>query len=114
MAKRKGDGIFWSVFKFFVAVVGLILILVGLIVSPSPVPFGFVPFVIGLLLLSAAAPDLIRWLRRRWRWLDRQLKRLEKQLPKWIARHLRRSGVNGDDEEETDEDDDAAARRSAR
>ena len=89
-------------FKFLVTLFALTLMLIGIIVAPSPIPFGVVFFFIGFFLLAATAPDMVRWLRRRWRWLDRRLKKLEEKLPRWLANILRRSDV--DDREEEDED----------
>lgn len=88
-----------SLFKFLVTLFAILLIFIGIIVAPSPVPFGIIFIVIGFFLLTAVAPDLVRWLRRHWRWLDRNLKKVEKRLPEWIARHLRKTGVDDDVEE---------------
>ena len=87
------------IFKFLVTLFAIIMILVGLVMTPTPVPFGIVFVLLGFMLLAAVAPDFLRWLRRRWRWLDRQLKRLEKRMPKWLGRHLRKSDVDEDDSE---------------
>ncbi len=100
MSKSTPVGIFWSLFKIVVAIFAILLIIIGIVVAPSPVPFGIVFIVLGFFLLSAVAPDLIRWLRRRWRWFDRQLTKLEKRLPAWIARQLRRSKVPEEDDGE--------------
>ena len=70
-------------FKFLVTIFAIFLIIVGLVVTPTPVPFGIIFVIIGLFLLAAVSPDIMRWLRRRWRWLDRQLKKLQySELPK--------------------------------
>lgn len=98
MPQAKAGSIFWSLFKFAVSLFALLLILIGIIIAPSPAPFGIIFIALGFLLLSASAPDLIRWLRRRWRWFDRSLTKLEKRMPRWIARQLRRSAL--DDEED--------------
>lgn len=81
----------FAVFKFAVAVFAVILILVGAIITPTPIPFGVVFMAIGFLLLAAVAPAFVRWLRRRMRWFDRLIHWLEKRLPEWIARPLRES-----------------------
>lgn len=80
----------------------IILIVIGLIAMAAPTPFGFVFVALGFALLTAVAPDFVRWLRRRWRWLDRILQQLEKVLPDWLAKHLRKSGENGDDQARAD------------
>ncbi len=80
-----------AIFKGLVAMFAIVMIVIGIIVAPSPLPFGLIFIAIGFFLLAAVAPDLVRWLRRRWKWLDRQVKRLEKILPDWLAKHLRKS-----------------------
>lgn len=86
-------------FKFLVTLFAIILIIVGAIMTPTPVPFGIIFVIIGFFLLAAVSPDLMRWLRRRWGWLDRQLIKLERKLPRWLARQLRKSGVKEDESE---------------
>ena len=87
-------------FKFLVTVFAIILIVAGVILAPTPAPFGIVFILIGFFLLAAVSPDLMRWLRRRWRWLDRQLIKLERKLPRWLARQLRKSDIPADEESE--------------
>lgn len=77
--------------RILVTILASVLIVVGIVWTISPLPFGFVLVVLGVLLLAAAAPVVLRWFRRRWRWLDRKLARLQEILPRWLARHLRRS-----------------------
>lgn len=77
------------VFRLAVSLFAVLLILFGLVWTISPIPFGFVIFIFGFLLLLAAAPGEIRWLRKRWRWFDRAMHGLEKRLPNWIAKRLR-------------------------
>ena len=89
-------------FRFALTIFAFILIIVGVITTPTPVPFGIIFIVLGLLLLSSVAPNVVRWLRRHWRWFDRQMLRVEKRLPNWIAKHLRKSHVEREDEEEAE------------
>ena len=98
--RSHATGLFRSVFKFLVSIFAILLIIIGIIVAPSPIPFGIIFISIGFLLLSASAPDLIRWLRRRWRWFDRQLKKLEAKAPRWLARQLHRSDIGEIDKDE--------------
>ena len=100
MAKQHSTGFLASLFKFLVAAFGVLLIVIGIIVAPSPIPFGIIFILLGFFLLTAAAPDFVRWVRRHWRWMDRKLLGLEKRLPKWLARQLRRSAPKNDKEEE--------------
>ncbi|HXI86294.1 MAG TPA: hypothetical protein VNH64_02465 [Parvularculaceae bacterium] len=83
-------------FRIALVIFAALLIVAGAALTISPVPFGFVLVLIGLLLLAAVAPAFIRWVRRHWPWFDRQMRRLEKRLPKWLAKPLR----NTDFEEE--------------
>jgi membrane protein YdbS with pleckstrin-like domain len=94
-----GVRVFRAIFKALVTLFALLLIAIGILVTPSPIPFGIVFIAIGFLLLVAVAPDMVRWLRRRWRWFDRQMKKLEKKLPEWIAKQLRKSDVERNDDD---------------
>ncbi|MGE0408205.1 MAG: hypothetical protein AB7P23_02960 [Amphiplicatus sp.] len=85
-------------FKIAVGLFALLLMIAGLAWIWSPVPFGFVLFLIGLLLLTAVAPAFVRAVRRRWRWFDRQMHKLEKRLPEWMAKALRASDYEHEDE----------------
>lgn len=100
-------------FRFALTIFAIALIVFGVIMTISPIPFGFVFVVLGFLLLAAVAPAFLRWFRKRWRWLDRKLDRLQETLPGWLARHLRKSDIDHDDEEkdEDDEEEKSAARR---
>ena len=50
--------IFFGIFKFAVAVFAWLLIVVGVILTPSPIPFGIIFIAIGLALMVAVAPDV--------------------------------------------------------
>ena len=87
-------------YKFLVTIFAIILIFAGIVLAPTPAPFGIILILIGFLLLAAVSPDMMRWLRRRWRWLDRQLIKLERILPRWLARQLRKSDIEKDEKEQ--------------
>lgn len=69
----------------------IFLIVFGIIWTISPIPFGFIFIILGILLLAAVAPGFLRWFRKYWRWLDAVLDRLQNFLPRWLAAPLRRS-----------------------
>ncbi len=92
------------VFRIAVSLFALLLIGFGLVLTISPIPFGFVLVVIGFLLFATVAPAEVRWLRKRWRWFDRAMHALEKRLPEWIARRLRVSDYDHSEDEEGPED----------
>ncbi|OFX01773.1 MAG: hypothetical protein A3E78_03970 [Alphaproteobacteria bacterium RIFCSPHIGHO2_12_FULL_63_12] len=98
------------VFRIAVSIFALLLIGFGLVVTISPIPFGFIIVAIGFLLFVAVSPGEVRWLRRRWRWFDKMMHRLEKRLPEWIAKRLRVS----DYDHAEDEDEPPAPKRSRR
>ena len=67
------------------------LIVIGVVTSISPVPFGFVLVVIGVIVLALADPrarPVLRWLRRRWPWLNRRLRGAQAKAPTAIAEPL--------------------------
>ena len=88
------------IFRFLVSVFAVALIGFGAIWTFSPIPFGFIFVIFGVLLLASVAPAQVRSLRKRWRWFDRAIHALEKRLPKWIARRLRDSDYDHDENEE--------------
>lgn len=87
-------------FRIAVTLFAILLILFGAIWTISPIPFGFIILILGFLLLLAAAPGEVRWLRRRWRAFDRAMHALEKRLPEWLAKRLRATDHNHDEEPE--------------
>lgn len=89
-------------FRVAVSVFAVLLMLVGVILAPSPVPFGIIIFALGFFLLVSVAPAFVRGVRRRWRWFDRQMHRLEDRLPEWLAAPLRASDFNHEEEETED------------
>lgn len=100
-----------TVFRIAVSTFALLLIGFGLVLTISPIPFGFVIVITGFLLFVSVAPAEVRWLRRHWRWFDRAMHRLEKRLPEWIAKRLR---VTDYDHSEDEESAGAKARGEAR
>jgi len=87
------------VFRIAVSVFALLLIGFGVVLTISPIPFGFVIVIAGILLFVCVAPAEVRWLRKRWRWFDRAMHGLEDRLPPWIAKRLRVSDYDhGEDE----------------
>lgn len=88
------------IFRIAVTAFAVLLILFGAIWTLSPIPFGFIFLILGFLLLVAAAPGEVRWLRKRWRSFDRAMHGLEKRLPEWIARRLRATDDDHDGAEE--------------
>lgn len=92
--------LFRAIFKALVTMFAMLMILIGIIVAPSPIPFGFVFIILGFLLLVAVAPDIVRWLRRHWRWFDRRMAKLEKKLPKWLAKQFRKTRTRREEDED--------------
>lgn len=89
-----------TVFRIAVSAFALLLIGFGLVVTISPIPFGFVIVIIGFLLFVSVAPAEVRWLRKHWRWFDKAMHRLEKRLPEWIAKRLRVTDYDHSEDEE--------------
>lgn len=107
---KNGDSAFSLIFRAAVAAFALILIFFGMILTISPIPFGFIIVIAGFLLFVSVAPGQVRWLRRNWGWFDRTMHRLEKRLPQWIAKRLRDTDF---DHENEDRDFKAERRRKA-
>lgn len=87
-----------AVFRFAVAVFAVMLILAGLVLMPSPIPFGIVFIGLGIILLALVMPSAIRFMRR-WRPFDKIMHWLERHLPAWLAEKLRNTDVEHDDEQ---------------
>jgi len=80
-----------AILKFLIFLFAVMLIIFGVIAAVTPIPFGLIFIAIGFFLLTAVSPSLMGRIRRRWPWLDRRLKMLDAKLPRWLARHLRKS-----------------------
>ena len=79
------------VIRLGAALIAIVLIVVGVLTSISPVPLGFVLVLVGIVVLALADPHarpMLRWLRRRWPWLDRRLRGAQKKAPTAIAEPL--------------------------
>lgn len=87
------------IFRITVSLFALLLIAFGLVVTISPIPFGFIIVIVGFLLFVSVAPAEVRWLRRRWRWFDKSMHSLEKRLPRWLAKRLRESDYDHAEDE---------------
>lgn len=86
-----------AVFRFAVAVFAVVMIIAGLVLMPSPIPFGIVFVSLGFILLALVAPSAIRFMRR-WRPFDRLMHWLERHLPEWLAEKLRKTDIDHDDD----------------
>lgn len=73
------------------SLIGMVLVLLGLVVLPLPIPFGAVMIVGGLALMVWANPWIARWIRR-WRRnstrFDAAIGKVARFLPKWLQRRL--------------------------
>jgi uncharacterized membrane protein YbaN (DUF454 family) len=85
-----------TLIRILLVLLALALIVVGVIWTISPIPFGFVLIIVGLLVLASQAPRFVRWLRRRWKWFDRVLNALQRWLPRFLTRPLRESSPDKD------------------
>lgn len=69
--------------------VGSVLLVLGIIIAPTPIPIGVFLIAIGLFILtrdSERAREAVRWTRRRIGALDRGLRKVEPRLPRAVAR----------------------------
>lgn len=94
-------------FRIATAILAFAFIFFGVIAMIAPTPFGFVLVFMGILLLSASMPGVLRWWRRFWPWLDRRLDAIQENGPRWLRRLLRRSDPQDDEDSENDDKDDA-------
>ncbi len=73
------------------SLIGMVLVLLGLVVLPLPIPFGAVMIVGGLALMVWANPWIARRIRR-WRRnstrFDAAIGKVARFLPKWLQRRL--------------------------
>ena len=90
------------ILNFLVAIFAILLILVGLVAAISPIPFGLLFILLGLILLGVVIPPMrpvLRGMRRRWGWLDDRLDELQEELPEGIADPLRESDPCEEDQD---------------
>lgn len=70
---------------------GSILVVVGAILTPTPIPIGLILLTIGLALLAPYVPfvqALLRSIRRKWPNVDGSLRRHRDQMPEIIRRTI--------------------------
>lgn len=103
-----------AAFRILLTIFALFLIAGGIVLSISPIPFGFVFILLGFFLLVCVAPAFVRFFRRRWRWLDRRMHWLERKLPGFLAKPLRASDYEHEDEDDEEKKRRAKARRARR
>lgn len=79
----------------------LVLIVIGVILFPLPIPFGLAMIVTGLAMLVSSSPVVARWLkrlRRRNQGTDRAIRTIESGLPEVLAGPLRTTDPESPDE----------------
>lgn len=80
--------------KMFSIVAGVVLVLVGLVVFPMPIPLGAIMIVCGLVLLvsaSATAAHCLKTLRPRHQGANQMIQTVEDRLPESWKKAFRRS-----------------------
>jgi len=68
---------------------GSLLVLLGLIITPMPIPLGIILIILGLSMLVSSLPvvrDFLRNLRRRYRVLSGKLNHIKRYLPAFARR----------------------------
>lgn len=53
-----------GIVRMTILVVGILLIVVGIPVTPLPIPFGLPMIITGFLMVASVSPGLQRWIRR--------------------------------------------------
>lgn len=72
-------------------VVGSVLVLSGIVLTPTPIPIGLILLTIGLALLAPYMPPvqrLVRYMRRRWPNIDTSLRRNHHRFPPVIRKTI--------------------------
>lgn len=83
--------------KPFFVFIGSILVIVGLVTLPLPIPIGALFLIVGLLILlssSYTAVLLLRRIREDYPKLDKWLEHIEEKSPDFVQKVLRRSDPN--------------------
>ncbi|NJM35254.1 MAG: hypothetical protein HC850_11690 [Rhodomicrobium sp.] len=85
-------------FKLILSAIGIVIIVIGLIIFPMPIPFGAFLILLGCALLvssSETAAHLLKRLRARYSRLNGFIAMLEARSPGVLARALRRTAPDG-------------------
>lgn len=72
-------------------VLGVVLVIVGAILTPTPIPFGLILLTIGLALLAPymkPVQKLVRAIRRKWPNVDTSLRRHRDRMPPVIRKTI--------------------------
>lgn len=102
------------VFRIAVGVLAVFMILFGLAISVTPVPFGIVLVLLGFFLFASVAPAYVRAIRKRWRWLDRRLDDFEKTAPDWLAKPFKNTDPEDEEADDKDSEDENKANKTLR
>ncbi len=76
--------------RSFKMVTGILLLLLGIIITPMPIPLGIILIILGLSMLVSTIPQVrafLQFLRRRYRVFSYKLNRIKHHLPAF-ARQL--------------------------
>jgi len=90
--------LFAGVVRMTILVVGILLIVVGIPVTPLPLPFGLPMIITGFLMVASVSPGLQRWIRRqreRNRKLDERIVGVRDKVPGFIRKLIDLTGPKG-------------------
>jgi membrane protein implicated in regulation of membrane protease activity len=75
--------------RMFILVVGVIMIVVGIPIAPTPIPFGLPMVIVGFLMVASVSPGLRKWIRvRRTRNpdLDKRIAGIKGKVPGFLRK----------------------------
>ncbi len=78
--------------RLIVSIIAIVMIVIGFVTMISPIPFGIILILLGLVLLTLADPHsrpILKWIRKRWPWLDRLLANAQEHTPPIISEPLK-------------------------
>ena len=95
--------------KLILFLIGIVMILVGLVLFPLPLPLGWIFLIIGTVLVvstNKTAKKLLKKARRKWSWLDKIFEKTGKIIPKRFRKEIEETDPNGHDEDDDEDKED--------
>jgi len=88
------------IWRIFGTLAGLVLIVISLPLTVSPIPFGLITLFFGIVVLVASNPlaaRALRALRRRYAWVDGLFDRAQTVLPEELAEPLKKTDKDAEE-----------------
>ena len=78
--------------RFIISLLAIALIVVGVVLTISPIPLGILLVLFGVIILALANPyarPLLKWIRSKWPWFNKSIRSAQQHSPDIISEPLK-------------------------